>query len=162
MTGGNEGPRRADDAGPRVLAVSSSGGHWEQLMLLRDSFDGCDVQYAATLAGLGERSGVGATHIVPDFNATRPFRTLMGLLGVARVVWTARPNVVVSTGAAPGLIALVVGKVLGARTIWIDSVANVERLSLSGRIAGRIADLWLTQWRHLARPSGPVYHGAVL
>jgi UDP-N-acetylglucosamine:LPS N-acetylglucosamine transferase len=146
----------------RVLAVSSSGGHWEQLMLLRDSFEGCDVQYAATLEGLGERSGVGSTFILPDFNATKPWKTLTSLLAVAKVVRKVRPNVVVSTGAAPGLVALSVGKLLGARTIWIDSVANVERLSLSGRMAGHIADLWVTQWRHLARPRGPVYHGAVL
>lgn len=146
----------------RVLAVSSSGGHWEQLMLLRESFSDCDVQYAATLAGLGERSGVGSTHIVPDFNATKPWKTLTSLLAVAKVVRDARPGVVVSTGAAPGLVALIVGKLVGAKTIWIDSVANVERLSLSGRLAGRIADLWLTQWSHLARPKGPVYYGAVL
>ena len=131
-------------------------------MLLRDSFDGCDVQYAATMAGLGERSGVGSTHIVPDFNATRPVKTMMSLMAVAKVVRKVRPHVVVSTGAAPGLVAILVGRALGARTIWIDSVANVERLSLSGRMAGRIADLWITQWRHLARPRGPIYHGAVL
>ena len=154
--------RATKTTGTRVLAVSSSGGHWEQLMLLRDSFDGCDVQYAATMAGLGERSGVGSTHIVPDFNATRPVKTMMSLMAVAKVVRKVRPHVVVSTGAAPGLVAILVGRALGARTIWIDSVANVERLSLSGRMAGRIADLWITQWRHLARPRGPIYHGAVL
>lgn len=146
----------------RVLAVSSSGGHWEQLMLLRDSFQGCEVQYAATMEGLGERSGVGATRIVPDFNANKPMRVLTGLMAVAKVVREAKPNVVISTGAAPGLIALLVGKMIGARTIWIDSVANSERLSLSGRMAGRIADLWVTQWEHLANRNGPVYYGAVL
>ena len=33
---------------------------------------------------------------------------------------------------------------------------------LSGQLAGRFADLWLTQWRHLARPGGPNYIGSVL
>ena len=33
---------------------------------------------------------------------------------------------------------------------------------MSGRLARRVADAWLTQWQHLARPEGPHYWGAVL
>jgi UDP-N-acetylglucosamine:LPS N-acetylglucosamine transferase len=73
-----------------------------------------------------------------------------------------RPDWVVTTGAAPGYFALVAGKLLGARTIWIDSVANVEELSLAGRKARRWATHWLTQWPQLASPSGPTYLGSVL
>jgi hypothetical protein len=42
------------------------------------------------------------------------------------------------------------GKMLGAQVIWIDSITNVERISLSGRIVRRIADLFLVQWPELA------------
>ena len=49
-----------------------------------------------------------------------------------------------------------------AKTIWIDSIANCERLSSSGRRARRVAHQWLTQWPDLARPEGPHYWGAVL
>jgi hypothetical protein len=70
--------------------------------------------------------------------------------------------VIITTGAAPGYFALRVGKLFGARTIWIDSMANAETLSKSGQEVGKYADLWLTQWEHLARPQGPHYLGAVL
>ena len=73
-----------------------------------------------------------------------------------------RPDVVVTTGAAPGLFGAFLGRRFGARTIWIDSLANVERLSLSGQKAGRFSDLWLTQWPALACEAGPDYAGAVL
>ena len=73
-----------------------------------------------------------------------------------------RPDVVLSTGAAPGFFAILFGKLLGARTIWVDSIANAEQLSLSGKKAGRFADLWLTQWPHLAQPGGPLYKGSVI
>ena len=70
---------------------------------------------------------------------------------------------VVTTGAAPGLVALVAAKLLlRSRTIWIDSIASVETLSLSARLARPVADAWLVQWAHLARPEGPEYWGAVL
>ena len=80
---------------------------------------------------------------------------------ILRVVLKERPNVIVSTGAAPGYLAIRFGKLLRARTVWIDSVANVEELSLSGKMASTTADLCLTQWPHLA--GGAVrYRGAVL
>ena len=49
-----------------------------------------------------------------------------------------------------------------SRTIWIDSIANVEKLSSSGAAARLVADVWLTQWPDLARKDGPECWGAVL
>jgi exopolysaccharide biosynthesis glucuronosyltransferase PssD len=77
------------------------------------------------------------------------------------VFWE-RPDVVISTGAAPGYIAIRLGKLLGAKTVWLDSIANVEHLSMSGALVGRYADLWLTQWPHLEKEDGPRFKGAVL
>ena len=73
-----------------------------------------------------------------------------------------RPDVVVSTGAAPGYFTLRFGKLCGARTIWIDSMANVEQMAKAGRMAGKYADLWLTQWPGLAREAGPHYAAQVI
>jgi hypothetical protein len=70
--------------------------------------------------------------------------------------------VVITTGAAPGYFAVRIGKLLGARVVWLDSVANAGELSMSGRKAGSFVDLWLTQWPHLARDKGPACHGSVL
>ena len=55
-----------------------------------------------------------------------------------------------------------VGKMIGARCIWVDTVACVERMTLSGRLAKLFADEYLVQWPHLARPDGPHYHGSLL
>lgn len=81
---------------------------------------------------------------------------------VAVVLIKSRPDVIISTGAAVGLAAILWGKVIGAKTIWVDSIANAEELSGSGAKVGRFADVWLTQWEHLARPDGPQYWGSVL
>ena len=44
-----------------------------------------------------------------------------------------RPDVIITTGAAPGAMALVFGKLVGARTIWIDGLASADKLLASGR-----------------------------
>jgi len=89
-------------------------------------------------------------------------RLVFQALTVLWIVLRTRPQVVVSTGASPGFFAMLFGRVLGKTTIWVDSIANAEELSLSGQQARRFTDLWLTQWEHLARPEGPKYFGSLV
>jgi UDP-N-acetylglucosamine:LPS N-acetylglucosamine transferase len=146
----------------RVLAVSSGGGHWIELLRLAPAFEDCTLIYATVSRDYRPMVQGHRFHVVGDGTRWNKLALLSVALRVLTVLLWERPHVVVSTGAAPGYLALRLGKLLGARTIWVDSIANAEELSLSGQKAGAIADLWLTQWEHLARPSGPEYAGAVL
>jgi UDP-N-acetylglucosamine:LPS N-acetylglucosamine transferase len=145
----------------RILAVASSGGHWVQLRRLAPAFEGNDVAYLSTDAGHRAEVGAARFHTVRDANRWDKVALVRCALQVLWVVLRERPDVVVSTGAAPGYLAIRFARPLRARTIWIDSVANVDELSMSGRMASETADLCLTQWPELA--GGRVrYLGAVL
>jgi UDP-N-acetylglucosamine:LPS N-acetylglucosamine transferase len=146
----------------KILAVASGGGHWVQLLRLMPAFDEHEIVYVTV--NQSYESEVGASRFYAINDATRWNRAALILMAmrVAVILLVERPDVIVSTGAAPGYFALRLGKFLGLRTIWVDSIANVERLSLSGQRVGRFADLWLTQWPHLAAAGGPSYHGSVL
>ena len=145
----------------RVLAVASAGGHWQQLILLAPSFVGTDVTYAMTDLKMAERSGV-VGRTLTDCSKSTPLRALKCAIELALVLLKSRPDVVISTGALPGVLAIILGKLAGARTIWIDSIANAEEFSASGRAAKRFADLWLSQWEDVAARSGALWKGAVL
>lgn len=155
----------------RVLAISSRGGHWMQLRRLKPAFEGCDTTWVSTDPTL-RRSLAGERYLcVADATRWNPLRLVWSACMIALVLMRVRPHVIVSTGAAPGFLALRLGSLLGARTVWIDSIANAEVLSLSGQKAARFADLTLTQWPELGKPlpapgaraKGEVYHaGAVL
>ena len=147
----------------KVLAIASGGGHWVQLLRLRKAFEGCDVTYSSVRHGYAADVPGERFVTVPDATRWDRLRLLWMAVRVAWLVLALRPDVVVSTGAAPGYVAIRVGKLfVGSRAIWIDSIANVEELSLSGQRAGKHADLWLTQWPHLARTDGPYFRGSVL
>ena len=147
----------------RVLLVASAGGHWVQLSRLSPAFDAFDTYYVTTMQGATAPSGQRAVATVPDASRSTPLRFAGLLLRAVWILLSFRPHVVVTTGAAPGLVILQLGKLLRCRTIWIDSLANSEELSLSGRFAKRYADLWLTQWPHLADTDPKLqYYGAVL
>jgi UDP-N-acetylglucosamine:LPS N-acetylglucosamine transferase len=146
----------------KILAIASGGGHWIQLHRMMPAFAGCEVVYVTTLASLRSHVGNAPFHLVRDANRWNKFGLVFMALKLLWILLRERPDMVVSTGAAPGYFALRMGRWFGARTIWIDSIANVEKLSMSGQKIGKYADLWLTQWPHLARPDGPHFCGAVL
>jgi len=146
----------------RVLAISSGGGHWEQMLLLRDSFKDHDVLYANTLPGLAERAGIENAIVISDCNRDLPMQNFKCAWEAFNLIRKFRPDIILTTGAAPGLLALGIGRLFGAKGVWIDSVANSRQLSMSGKLAGRIAHLHLTQWEHLSVSGGPKYMGSVI
>jgi hypothetical protein len=150
------------DSKRRLLAVASGGGHWVQLLRLREAFEGCAVTYVTVDRSYsGDVEGCNF-HAITDGTMWNKLRLLIMATQLAWILLRIRPHVIISTGAAPGYFAIRLGKLLGARTVWIDSVANVEKLSLSGRKIGPHADLWLTQWPQLVHPDGPYFLGGVL
>ena len=145
----------------KVLAVASGGGHWVQLLRLREAFADHDVVFVTTHAMYAQDVPGDRMHVVPDATRWDRWRVLRLALSIVRVVAREKPDVVISTGAAPGCLAVIFARLRGARTVWIDSIANVHRLSMSGRLVRRFADLWLTQWPHLETEDGPEYAGKV-
>lgn len=146
----------------RVLAVSSGGGHWIELLRLRPAFKGHEIHFVTVRPEYRVAVGRDAFYTVRDATQWNPIG--LGVLAVQLllILLRLRPDVVVSTGAAPGYFAVRLGKMLGARTIWVDSLANVDELSKAGHMAGKYADLWLTQWPELAGDTGPEYAGKVI
>jgi hypothetical protein len=147
----------------RLLAVASAGGHWQQLRCIVEHFGDWEICYVTTGSHfLPSEPGDGVMHVVTDANRHRPLACLAMAAQLAAILVRFHPDAVLSTGAAPGGVALVLGRCLGARTVWIDSMANARRMSLAGSLVRPFADLWLTQWPELSRPEGPEYAGAVL
>lgn len=146
----------------KVLAAASGGGHWEQLMLLRDCLEAYDVRFATTDPDIAHQRGIVDAETLPDCNQNTPLKSALCALAAMRIVLRHRPDIVISTGAAPGYFCLLAGRLMGARTLWIDSVANGEELSMCGKLSRRTAHECLTQWKHLADGNTVKYRGAVL
>lgn len=148
-----------------MIAVSSFGGHWVQLLKLKPSFSDYKVIYVSTEAnGPSELGKADKYHSISDVSAdTGAFALIKALVISIKLILLIRPAVVVSTGALPGLIILILAKlILNSKTVWIDSIANSEKLSVSGRMAKYFSNIYLTQWPHLADGEKLKYIGRVL
>jgi len=144
------------------MAVASGGGHWIQLLRLAPAFVDFDLIFVTVDEGYQSQVLGSRFYLINDASRWNKTGLLRMTLRLAWILLKERPDVVISTGAAPGYVALRIARALRARTIWLDSIANVGELSLSGAKIGRYADLWLTQWPHLAGSQGPYYAGSVL
>lgn len=146
----------------KLLAVASAGGHWVQLHRMAPAFEAQQLHWISTSPGLAAKVDHGGFASVRDASMwDKPGLVLMAIQ-VAWQVLLYRPDIVVTTGAAPGYFAILFARLLGAKTIWIDSMANADEISLAGRRAKRWATHWLTQWPELSREEGPGYIGSVL
>ena len=156
-------PMQADvDRKKRVLAVASGGGHWVQLLRLRPAFEDQDVAYVSVHPDYSNDVTGYRFFVINDATRWNKVGLVRMAIRLLVIFLRFRPDVVISTGAACGYFALRFAKLMGASTIWIDSIANVEELSMTGRLVKSYADLWLTQWPELARPEGPYFQGTVL
>jgi UDP-N-acetylglucosamine:LPS N-acetylglucosamine transferase len=144
----------------KILAIASAGGHWIQLLRLTPAFEGHEISYMSTKDGFEKMVPGHDFYLVPDANRNDKIKLMQNFMKVASIIFKLRPDVIITTGAAPGLMGLIIGQFIGAKTIWVDSIANVESLSLSGKIASRFAKRNYTQWPELANRKN-IYQGNI-
>lgn len=135
----------------KVFAVASTGGHWVQLLRIAKALEKeFDVVYMSTHEKCATMVEGRVYYSMNDFSRWDFYKMFPELLHSIYIICKEKPSIVITTGAAPGLVCLFAAKICGIRTVWIDSIANVEHISFSGRIASKFASRIYTQWPSLA------------
>ncbi len=135
----------------RICLVASAGGHTSQLLKLAESWQGHDTFYVTTTEVVREKlKEFGTVYVVGECNRQRLGRVLLVFTRCIKILFKEKPDVVISTGAAAGCLLCLLGKLSGAKVVWVDSITNVDQISLSGRMVRHLADLFLVQWPELA------------
>ena len=135
----------------KVFAVASIGGHWIQLLrIAKPMEEKYEMVYLCTHPKCETMVEGNKFHLISDYSRWDAWKMIPSFFQLLRIVRKEKPDAIITTGAAPGLMCLLAGKILGKKTIWIDSIANVQHLSASGRIAAKFATRVYTQWKDLA------------
>ena len=94
---------------------------------------------------------LGPTYLVGECDRNKPLKILSTLWRSFVFVMRERPDVIVTTGSLPIAIVCMLAKTLiGTKFVWVDSVAQLDDLSMSGKMVMKRADLFLTQWPEVA------------
>lgn len=133
----------------KICFVSSSGGHWEELMCLKEVaeennsfFITEDGGQAADFSGLN-------IYTVPQINRKQKnfFIQFVKLFFEAKKIFKKEnPDVIVTTGALVVFPFCVEAKLRRKKVIYIESFARVKNKSLTGKLIYPFADLFLVQW----------------
>lgn len=148
----------------RVLLVCSPGGHLQQMLALEPAWRGMDRAWV-TLPGADVGYLLAEEDVTLGNGPTnRSIRRLLLNLGLAwRLLRRDRPDAILSTGAGLAVPFFLVGKLLGIRLVYVESVTRTETISLSGKLVYRFADRFFVQWPQAAQGRRrAVYAGSVL
>ena len=135
------------------------------MLRVKAAWDNNNCVYVSSIEALREKlEQYGQVHIVGECNREYPWQTFKVMFNCLKVVLIERPKVVISTGAAPGILCCMWAKLLfGSKIVWLDSIANTEKLSMSGRMVRPFANLILSQWPDVAAKYKKVeYVGSVI
>jgi UDP-N-acetylglucosamine:LPS N-acetylglucosamine transferase len=146
----------------RLLAIASGGGHWIELLRLRPAFEGWDVAYVSMFENYTSAVPGARYYTVPDASRFDKLAFPKVFAKALPIMLKERPDAIVTTGSAPMLAFLLLGKLFGTRTLWIDSIAQAEEMSSSGKVAKKLATKAIAQWPEVARAEGIESWGAVL
>jgi UDP-N-acetylglucosamine:LPS N-acetylglucosamine transferase len=137
-----------------LLLVCSSGGHLLQMLEMHDAWEPFERLWV-TFDKSDSRSLLRDERVIHAFGPTnRSIPNLLRNLRLAtRLLWTERPSVILTTGAGVAVPFAWIGRLMGIRTIYVESVTRIDELSLSARLIAPVASQVFAQWPELAEPS---------
>lgn len=134
----------------KLALVCSGGGHFLELYRLKPVWEK-HSHFWVTFKGEDTRELLADERVYFAYRPTN--RHLPNLLRNFRLAFHVlareRPKVLISTGAGLSVPFLYAARFFGIRTIYIESLARVADLSLSGRLVYPVVDRFYVQWPEL-------------
>jgi beta-1,4-N-acetylglucosaminyltransferase len=133
-----------------VLLVASSGGHLLQLLTLRDAWVGLPTVFVSNRKEDARSQLIGERAYFLPGPYPRSIRSLFVNVGAAlRLISRERPSTIVTTGSSIAVPFAWVGRLFGARVVYVESFTRIESVSLSCRLIRPVADRVYVQWPEL-------------
>ncbi len=150
--GRKDKPDADDQQKIKVCLVGSSGGHLTHLYMLKP-FWGNKERFWVTFDKQDAKSLLKDERMIPCYYPTN--RSIKGLIIntvlAFRVLRKERPDLIISTGAAVAVPFFYLGKVFGAKCIYIEVYDRIDKPTLTGKIVYPITDKFIVQWEEMKK-----------
>lgn len=142
----------------KVLFISSMGGHLSELMQLKSIFKNYDYKIVTEnhkstkwLKGRYkskvEYLSTGNKDNMLKYIFVMPYNVIKSLI----IFFKFKPSVIVTTGAHTCVPMCYIAKLFRKKVIYIESFANIETKTLTGRLIYPIADIFVVQWKSMLK-----------
>lgn len=131
---------------PRLLLVSSSGGHWEQLQKLQpliDKYSGCMVTEKTKFDAKNSKYFVIQTDLKDKF---MPIKMLWNAL-YSIIIWVKeKPDFVITTGTMVAYPFYLLAILFHKKFIFIETFGRANMPTVAGKKMEKHTDLFIVQW----------------
>ena len=142
----------------KVLFISSAGGHFNELMRLEPLFKKYDSYFATeklkATKKLKKRFKNKFFYLVygtKDHMLTYPFKLLANSFISLYQFIKIRPDVIVTTGAQSAGPMCCIAKIFRKKIIFIETMANIDKKTITGKLVYKFADLFIVQWEGMLK-----------
>jgi len=134
----------------KICLVGSSGGHLTHLYMLKPFWQNHDRVWV-TFDKADAKSLLQNETMYPCHYPTN--RNIKNLLRNTVVAWKVlrkeKPDLIISSGAAVAVPFFYLGKLFGAKTVYIEVFDRIDKPTLTGKLVHPITDLFVVQWEEM-------------
>lgn len=136
----------------KVCLVGSSGGHLTHLYLLKPFWQDKE-RFWVTFDKEDARSILSEETLYPcHYPTNRNLKNLIRNTFLAiKVLRKERPDVIISSGAAVAVPFFYLGKLFGAKTVYIEVFDRIDAPTLTGRLVYPVTDQFIVQWEEMKK-----------
>ncbi len=142
----------------KVMFISSTGGHLNELLQLAPLFE----KYDYTIVTEKDKTNEKLKEKYKNKVYYLPYGTRSHLLTyiikyiylcikTVYIYFKIRPKVIVTTGTNTAGPMCYLGKIFGSKIIYIETFANTNKKTATGRLVYPIADLFIVQWEEMLK-----------
>lgn len=136
----------------KICFIASSGGHFEQLMMLKpliNKYDSFIVTEKTGYSVIKDDRKIYYLNQVNRHERTFVFNMITNALKSFKIFLREKPDVIISTGALATIPMCIFAKVLKKKVIFIESFAKVTSPTLTGKLIYKFADQFYVQWEQM-------------
>lgn len=137
----------------KICLISSSGGHFEQLLMLTDIGDEFEtfIVTEKTKYNLNDKK---IKYHVPQVNRKQVlfiFQMSINFIKSLFIFLKEKPDVIISTGVLAAIPMILLGRVFNKKVIYIESFAKICSPTITGKIIYKfkIANRFYVQWESM-------------
>lgn len=136
----------------KVCLVGSSGGHLTHLYLLKPFWENQE-RFWVTFDKVDARSILGKETFYPcHYPTNRNLKNLIKNTILAfNILRKERPDVIISSGAAVAVPFFYLGKLFGAKTVYIEVFDRIDTPTLTGKLVYPVTDKFIVQWDEMKK-----------
>lgn len=136
----------------KICFAASTGGHYEQLMMLRPLMEEYDSFILTEKTAYSVSKGNDRVYYLSQVNRKEKFWLLAMLKNAFQSVGIfikERPNTVICTGVLAMIPMCLLCKLFGGKLIYIESFAKVTSPTETGKLMYKFADRFYVQWESM-------------